>query len=233
MLGSSYTAGDLIVVWTYWNTGSSSNNLTAVVTDQNNPNSSWVSAVGPTLQSASNSAAQIFYAKYIQGSGTDTVTVKYYLNGVQTSANASGCVFVEYQGADTLYPLDSGSEAISNGQGTNMDSGTVAPANANILLFGGGTNDTGTASAGTGFMSITGISNQSIVEQNTTPITTNNTLQRATAGLSANGNWIMQMAVFRAASWGLNGAGSPLFTGPSFFGGGNRTFANPAFGAIA
>jgi hypothetical protein len=45
----------------------------------------------------------------------------------------------------------------------------------------------------------------------------NNTLQRATAALSGvgTGNWVMQMAVFRAASWGLAN-GSPVFSGGSF-----------------
>jgi uncharacterized repeat protein (TIGR03803 family) len=116
---------------------------------------SYVSAVGPTVQSAASSptAAQIFYAKKtVSGSGGDILTVTYSVNGVPTNANTSGCVFVEYQGADQNYPLDSVSEAISNSgspSGT-LDSGTASPANANLLVFGGGTSDITTGSANAG-----------------------------------------------------------------------------------
>jgi hypothetical protein len=147
--GSGYHSGDLIVVWTYWSTGSSSNSLTASVTDHNNPNSSWISAVGPTLQLASNAAAQIFYVASTAGSGSDLVTVAY-----SGSATTSGCVFVEYEGADPNYPLDSVSAGYSYSVGTLLDSGTAAPANASLLVFGGGTSDTGLANAGTGFTAI-------------------------------------------------------------------------------
>ena len=150
--GSGYHSGDLIVVWTYWSTGSSSNSLTASVTDHNNPNSSWISAVGPTLQLASNAAAQIFYVASTAGSGSDLVTVAY-----SGSATTSGCVFVEYQGADTVAPLDSVSEAISNsGSPSNaLDSGTSSPANANLLVFGAGVVDnTSGLLAGSGFTSV-------------------------------------------------------------------------------
>jgi len=211
MLGSGYFQHDLIVVWTFWSTGSSANNLTASVTDNNNPNSNWVSAVGPTLQSASNTAAQIFYVANTTGSGTDPVTVSYKVNGTLTNASTSGCVFVEYQGADTVAPLDSVSEAISNSAGNLLDSGTVAPANANLLVFGGGTWDQGSLVAGSGFTSIQA-SGGSITEQNTTAITANNALQRATAVPNpmtpGSGNWIMQMAVFRAATWTVAGGSS-------------------------
>lgn len=87
----------------------------------------------------------------------------------------------------------------------------MAPANANLLVFAGGNIDTGTAVAGTGFTAIQ--SNVgSITEQNTATITGNNVLQRATAGLSAccaTGNWLMQMAIFRDASWTVGGGWNP------------------------
>jgi hypothetical protein len=103
LLGSGYHSGDLIVVWTYWTT-SGTNNLTASVADSygngvGSVNPAYPSAVGPTLQPAASSpaAAQIFYASNTKsGSGNDTVTVTY-----SGTASTSGCVFVEYQGADT------------------------------------------------------------------------------------------------------------------------------------
>ncbi len=203
-LGTSYTAGDLIVVWTYWSTGSSPNNITASASDP--LNGTYASAVGPTLQpAASNTAAQIFYFKNtVTGSGPLQVTVNY-----SGSVNPSGCVFVEYEGADTLAPLDSVSEAISNSGSTSnlWDSGTVAPANANLLLFGAGTSDSGTAFPGSGFSNIQN-NGGSVTEYQV--VSGNSSLQRATAGTGiTNGNWIMQMAVFRAATWTIsNGWGT-------------------------
>lgn len=218
--GSNPTLHDLIVVWTFWNTGMSANNLTAAVSDQYG--NTFGSAVGPTLQSASNTSAQIFYAKNIQtSSGTDPLTVTYYLNGVQTAANASACVFVEYQGADVYYPLDSVSAgySTSGNQTSLLDSGTVAPANANLLVFGGGTSDNGTATAGTNFTSIQ--SNGGSITEQYIPSSANNVLQRATACLSGlspcpstpTGHWVMQMAIFRDASWTVGGGWSAVRPG--------------------
>jgi hypothetical protein len=151
--GATSTAGDLFVVWTYWSTGTSSNQLTAKVADNLiGFHNTFSSAVGPTLQAASNTYAQIFYAKGITvGTGSDTLTVTYSLNGVATNANTSGCVFVEYQGADLNFPLDSTSAGYSFSAGNTLDSGSAAPANASLLVFGGGNTDTGIASADSAF----------------------------------------------------------------------------------
>jgi hypothetical protein len=210
-LGSGYTANDLIVVWTFWNTGTNANNLTASVSDGNLNN--WFSAVGPTIQSASNTVAQIFYARKIVGSGSDLVTVTY-----SGSANISGCVIVEYQGADPNYPLDSVSAGYSYSTSGLLDSGNVAPANSNLLVFAGGITDSGTAGVGSGFTSVVshvaGSSGSAITEQNTNPISGNNVLQRATACIgtcpgTSSGNWLMQMAVFRDSSWTVTGGSNP------------------------
>jgi hypothetical protein len=180
------------------------------------------SAVGPTLQSAASTptSAQIFYAENITGSGVghnDTVTVTFTCVSScgSPSISAGGIVAVEYSGLDQNYPLDSVSAGYSYSAGSYLDSGTAAPANANLLLFGGGTSDAGTAGVGTNF---------TVVQKNTGSVTedevvsSNNVLQRATACLgtcpagTTSGDWVMQMAVFRAASWGLVG-GSPVFVG--------------------
>jgi hypothetical protein len=214
-------ATDLIAVWTTWQ---SSVTLTATVYDsyQTPPNvDTYVSAVGPTVQptqaSGTPTSAQVFYAKNIQtGGGADTVTVT--LTGpAGTPVPSFGMVMVEYSGLDQNYPLDSVSEAISNsGSPSNaLDSGTSSPANASLLVFGGGFIDYGSGNIvpGSGFSVVqSGAigSASAITEQNTTAITTNNALQRATACLgpssinpcsSYTGNWLMQMAIFRAASW--------------------------------
>ncbi len=199
---------NLIVVWTSWTTsGPNSVTVTQVTDTLNNgvgsPQAIFLSAVGPTIQSASNTAGQIFYAANIHGGSPDTVKVTF-----SSAPSSSNCVIAEASGADLTNPLDSVSAGYSTvgNQTSLLDSGTLAPANANLLLFGGGTSDTGTASLGTGF---------SLVQKNGGNITEyevlsgNTALQRATAGLTAAGNWVMQMAVFRDASWTVGGGWNP------------------------
>ena len=205
------TRHNLIVVWTTW---SPSRVTVSQVVDQNNNSRPLPNAVGPTVQSASNTAGQIVYQNDIHGiSGPDKVVVTF--NGTTTTAS---CVAVEYSGADQNYPLDSVSAGYStSGNPTALlDSGAVAPAHSNLLLFAGGTIDTagGTAVAGNNFTAIQSHGG-SITEQNTNPITGNNVLQRATAGLLAkgSGNWLMQIAVFRDASWTVANAWSPARIG--------------------
>jgi hypothetical protein len=210
---SNTSLNNLLVVWATWSPSSVS---VSNVQDSNNPQ--FPSAVGPTVQSASNTAAQILYQNNIRPtSGTDTVKVT-FSGG---TASTASCVAVEYSGADLNYPLDSVSAGYStSGNPTSLlDSGTVAPANSNLLVFAGGVSDSGTANAGTGFTGIQShnfSSGMAITEQNTSTITGNNVLQRATACLSdvsclaPVGDWVMQMAVFRDASWTVTGAWSPV-----------------------
>jgi hypothetical protein len=210
----------LLVVWTYWKT-STANTLTASVSDSQGNGigtpAVFPSAVGPTTQSASDTVAQIFYVVSNGNSGSYQATVLYSGSGPNVS---SGCVVAEYSGTDPNYPLDSVSAGYStSGNPTSLlDSGTVAPANSNLLLFAGGVSDSGTANAGTGFTGIQShnfSSGMAITEQNSSTITGNNVLQRATVCLSdvsclaPSGNWVMQMAIFRDASWTVSGGWAP------------------------
>ena len=131
---SATNASDLIVVWSYWKT-STTNTLTASAKDSLLV--PYASAVGPTVQAGSDTAAQIFYLPNVGMNSSYSVTVSF--SG--PASVSSGCVIVEYSGADIYYPLDSVSAGYStSGNPTSlMDSGTVAPANANLLVFGGGT----------------------------------------------------------------------------------------------
>ncbi len=128
---SGTTHPNLVVFWATW---TSTSTLMAQVSDGITANT-YVSAVGPTMQSATSipTFAQLFYAKNVTGT-TNPITV----NFTGGSASTSACVFVEYSGADTVAPLDSVSEAISNsGSASNaLDSGTASPANASLLVFG-------------------------------------------------------------------------------------------------
>jgi len=202
---STTTHQNLLVVWAAW---SPSTLKVSKVVDNTNT-TPFPSAVGPTMQSASNTAAQIFYQNNINAaSNPDNVVVTF--NGMATTAS---CVAVEYSGADLNYPLDSVSAGYStSGNATSLlDSGAVAPANSNLLVFAGGVSDGGAATPGANFTSIQShnfSSGTAITEQNTNAITGNNVLQRATACLGTGptcpatpiGNWLMQMAVFRDAS---------------------------------
>jgi hypothetical protein len=196
------THPNLLVVWATWSPSS----LTASVNDQPNTNS-FPSAVGPTVQSASNTAAQIFYSKSIHGTTSDNIQI----NFSGGTASTASCVAVEYSGADQNYPLDSVSAGYGYSAGSYMDSGTAAPANANLLVFGGGVNSNNTLpSPGSGFTSVQSNGGTgSVTEQMI--VSGNNTLQRATAALSGagTGNWVMQMAVFRDASWTVAGGWTP------------------------
>ncbi len=209
--------GDLIVAWGEWQT-SGPNTVTATA-GQTQTGKTILSAVGPTVQSASNTAVQIFYVADINNTG-ETVTLTFGGTGTVTS---SACVIVEYSGADLTYPLDSvsGGFSTSGNQTTLLDSGTVAPANANLLVFGAGEADQNVPmTPGSGFTSLQasyGSWGTGMVEDNTAAISGNNVLQRATACLGTSicppgstlGNWVMQMAVFRDASWTVGGGWSP------------------------
>jgi len=218
---SKPATGNLIAVWTFWQ---SSGAFTASVADTlcPAPCASYLSAVGPTLQASASTptTAQIFYFKNLQNlhNLSDTVTVTFAGTG---TISAAGVVIVEYSGADQNYPLDSVSAGYSTGGNATslLDSGAVAPANSNLLVFAGGISDGGAANAGTGFTSIQShnfSSGMAITEQNSSAITGNNVLQRATACLgppplpcptTPTGNWVMQMAIFRDASWTVAGGG--------------------------
>jgi hypothetical protein len=125
----------MIAVWTTWTT-SGTNNVAASVQDLLGNN--YHVAVGPTLQVSSNTAAQIFYATVTSGGSSDPVTVTF-----TSTVSSAGCVIAEYSGIDQVYPVDSVSSGSSYSAGTAMDSGTVVPASTSILVFGGGTSDSG------------------------------------------------------------------------------------------
>jgi len=163
------SSGNLLAVWTFWESVNTATGApypyTVSVGDTAVPqNNTFNSAVGPTLQLAAGTptTAQLFYAKNINPStGDDVITVTYTCpeynptNGTGNpgctqspvpSITLAGVVVVEYSGLDTMYPLDSVSAGYSSSgnQTSLLDSGNAAPANSNLLVFGGGFIDTGT-----------------------------------------------------------------------------------------
>lgn len=102
----------------------------------------FVSAVGPTLQSASTTpiTAQIFYARNIQGTSpsNDFVTVS-FTGG--TGSISAGAVAVEYSGLDEINPLDSVSANSSISTGLYLGSDFAALSSTSVVVFGGGLTD--------------------------------------------------------------------------------------------
>jgi len=236
---SHVTTHNLLAVWTFWQT-SASFPYTASVTDSvgNGTGTPAVfpSALAPTVQSATTppTNAQIFYAANINPSAVaDTITVTFTCPYPANPAcnplyspliNVAGIVVVEYSGADINYPLDSASAGYSYSTGSLLDSGNINPANSNLLVFGAGFADQSLGlAAGSGFTGLqygSGSWGSGLVEDNTTAISGNNVLQRATAciktalgGCGTNGDWLMQMAVFRDASWTVQGGWSAVRPG--------------------
>lgn len=215
---------NLLAVWVFWQT-SPTTPYTAAVGDT--PSNSFSSAVGPTVQSSTTTptTAQVFYAKNILGSSPhDTITVTFTCpaavpacaSAMNPQINIAGVVMVEYSGLDQNNPLDIVNEAISNSLSPSaiLDSGTASPANSNLEVFGAGYADTASVvmTAGSGSTSLqaaNGPWGTGLVEDNSSAISSNNVLQRATICIGGGapcpathpGNWLMQMAVFRGATW--------------------------------
>jgi hypothetical protein len=218
----STTTGNLIAVWTFWE---STSTYAASVQDSNTHNN-FVSAVGPTLQMAAGTptSSQIFYAANIRGASGDVVTVKFA--GPSTGSPAishAGVVAVEYSGLDLVNPLDVVSAGYSNSgsPGGTFDSGwapfgllpPVTGTNQNVVIFGAAVSDaTATASHGSTFTTIlsspVGAAVCGITEENIGQISAN-TFQHATATCTSTGNWAAQMAVFRIATWTVTGGSNP------------------------
>jgi hypothetical protein len=207
VVGLTTTAsGDMFAVWGEWQTAGGFPNTITITSATDSSGKALLSAVGPTVQSTANMAAQIFYLASIPAGG-DAVTLNF-----SGAVNASACVVAEYTGADPSYPLDSVSAgySYSGSPGTALDSGSAAPANPGLVVFGAGIVDTsGTPSTALPFMieqsTTTGVC--AFVENNGSP--TPEILQHAYANCTNSGDWLMQMAVFRAPSWTVAGGWSP------------------------
>jgi len=154
---------------------------------------------------------------YVPSISSSTVTITVTLtNGVTGSVQTVpffGMAVAEYSGTDPNYPLDSISAgySYSGGTGSALDSGSAAPANPTFMVFGAGIDDaTGTALTALPFIirQSNNTGNCAFIEDS--PAGTPAVLQHANASCTASGNWLMQMAVFRSASWTVAGGWSPI-----------------------
>jgi hypothetical protein len=184
---SANTAHNLIVAYVVWGNTSISG-----VSDTNN--GSYAAIGSPVSWNGGAQNAQIFYMKNIAG-GANTVTATF-----GASTNSDLYIF-EYQGLDQTSPLDQNTSG--SGTGTALSSGAVTTTVDSELIFGGGMSTFAGASAGSGFTSrLTDFNG--ITEDLVTTGAGSNT---ATASTSTSGNWVMNIATFKAAGSGGGGAG--------------------------
>jgi hypothetical protein len=171
-------AGNLIVVYTDF---SPSFTISSVTDTAGN---SYLPATTRTHDV--NAAAQIWYAKNIKPIGTNTVRVNY-------SGAISFCdVYIhEYSGIDRSSPLDAVSSA--TGTSTTASSGAATVHYSGELVFGGGSNDTGSMSPIASFV-MRRVDNDNISEDETST-TTGSYVANATVPAAAK--WHMHMATFR------------------------------------
>jgi len=174
------TAGNLNIVAVGWADTTSS--IASVIDTNGN---TYTRAVGPTAGTGQQQS--IYYAKNI-AAGTNTVSVTF-----NQAAAYPDVRILEYNGLDTANPLDV--TAAAAGSGTNASSGAATTTLANELIFGSGTTSAGFTGAGTGFttrlIDVFGSIGEDKVVSSTGSYS-------ATATNSA-GNWVMQMATFKAA----------------------------------
>lgn len=188
---AAQVAGHLNVVAIGW--GSNTVNISSVTDTKGNVYTLALKTVGTSW---TNTAA-IYYAKNIVASAANgnAVTIVF-----ASAVGYPDLRVAEYSGIDTTNPLDVTVGA--TGSGATTDSGTVITTNASDLLIGSNQTSTGSSGPGPGYTQriITGF-NGDILEDQIVNVTG---AYSATAPMSPSGNWIMQMAAFRAAATGAD-----------------------------
>jgi chitodextrinase len=181
---AAQTAGNLNIVVAGWNDSAA---IVSSVSDTKG--NSYTLAAGPTTVSGTLSQA-IYYAKNITGAlaGANTVAVKF-----SVAAAYPDIRILEYSGLDPSNPLDV--MAAASGSSSPADSGAVTTTSSNELLFGANIVYTGTTGPGAGYTSRIITHPDSDIAEDQVAAATGS--YRATAPLSANGPWIMQLIALR------------------------------------
>jgi Domain of unknown function (DUF1929) len=176
---NAQSAGDLNIIAVGW--GDTTSAISSVTDSKGNI---YTRAVGPT--SNTNLQQATYYAKNI-AAGNNTVTVKFNQEAAYPDVR-----ILEYSGLDPTSPLDV--TAAATGSGTSASSGSATTTSATELIFGAGTSASDFTSAGSGFtdriINIYG----NIAEDETV----SNIGSYAATATNSSGNWVMQMATFKA-----------------------------------
>jgi hypothetical protein len=185
---AAQAAGDLNVVAVSW--GSSSVTVSSITDSKGN---SYTLAAGPTVYSSFGVTSSIYYAKNIvaAAAGANTVTVTF-----SAAVPYPDVRIAEYSGISTSSPLDV--TAAATGSGTLSSSGSMTTTNANDLLVAANAVATTTTGPGTGFTQrvISGYDGDILEDE----IVSATGAYTATAPMSPTGQWIMQVAAFKAAT---------------------------------
>ena len=181
------TAGDLNVIIVGWNDTTSS--VTSVMDWMGN---TYQLAVGPT-RSTDGISQSIYYAKKIAAAAAGSNAVSVQLDSLAVFPDIR---ILEYSGIDQTSPLDAFTG--SSGDSTISSSGSLTTTRATDLLVAGNIVQTGTDPAGTGAFTDRVITDPDgdVAEDN---VVTSPGTYSASTNLSASGQWVMQMAAFRAA----------------------------------
>jgi glucose/arabinose dehydrogenase len=179
---SPNTAGNLVVVYVAWSSGTS----TATLTDTRG--NSYAPAA-PVMRWNNNTwSSQVFYAKNVTA-GSNTVRATF-----SSAITSFADMYIhEYAGMDRTDPLDASAAAV--GTTTAMNSGTATTSNANDLIFGAGASTGNVTAAGTGFTSRrSNFGNRTEDKRVTTAGAYNATATQNGAA------WVMHMVAFKADS---------------------------------
>jgi hypothetical protein len=185
---TAQTAGDLNIVVV------SSDPTSNVSSVRDSLGNSYALAVGPTTGTANKQS--IYYAKNI-AAGSDTVTVTF-----NQSADYPEVRIFEYAGLDTVSPFDASSAGM--GSGVNADSGPATTTAANELIFAANAVSNNNFGPGSPFIARLVLSGGDLVEDRIVNVANTYDAQSQLGSLSAgvleSGNWVMQMATFKAAA---------------------------------
>lgn len=181
---TAQTAGNLNIVVIGWN--DSTSQISSVTDSSGNTYSlAAPTKIGTNLQQA------IYYAPNIKGgSNINTVTVNFNQAAVYVDVRV-----LEYAGLATSSPLDATSALTGNS--SSATSGSAVTHYASELIFGANTVYTGDKGPGTGFTSRVITSPDGDIAEDMVVSATGT--YAATAPLVSSGNWVMQMATFKAS----------------------------------
>ena len=196
---SPQAAGDLNIVAIGW-----SGSTDSVVSISDTSGNTYAVAASPVVLTGSRSQV-MYYAKNIAGASADANTVTVTFSAAVDSADVR---ILEYSGIDPNNPLDISVGAA--GTGSALDSGTATTSSANELLVTANDVEHSIASAGSSYTQRLSTLDGDDTEDQIVASAGN---YNGTAAQYGSGDWIMQLAAFRAASTG--GADTQAPTAPS------------------
>lgn len=196
---ANHTTGNLVVVVVSWTTAGVTAN---VPTDT--AGNTYVSTGQKAIRAGSTDFAEVFYAKNITGNATNVVRAN--LSG---SATFRRIQVLQYSGADTTSPLDTG--GIATNTGTSLTVASFNTTATGVVVAGATCGNNRTYSAGSGFIArVTNLGTDTGAEDK---VASAAAAQTAPFTLSASAEWWEAAAGFKDAGGSnitVNGVAGPL-----------------------